>query len=68
MPKVKTHHWAGVTLGLKNMFGTIPGSVYGWPKNVLHWKGIDRSILDINCTIPASPWKATDRFKERRKI
>jgi uncharacterized protein (DUF362 family) len=39
MPKVKTHHWAGVTLGLKNIFGTIPGSVYGWPKNVLHWKG-----------------------------
>jgi len=38
MPKVKTHHWAGVTLSLKNMFGTIPGSVYGWPKNVLHWK------------------------------
>ena len=53
MPKVKTHHWAGVTLSLKNMFGTIPGSVYGWPKNVLHWKGIDRSILDINSTIPA---------------
>ncbi|HKF52520.1 MAG TPA: DUF362 domain-containing protein, partial [Candidatus Acidoferrales bacterium] len=21
---------------------------YGWPKNVLHWAGIDRSILDIN--------------------
>jgi uncharacterized protein (DUF362 family) len=53
MPKVKTHHWAGVTLSLKNMFGTIPGSVYGWPKNVLHWKGIDRSILDINSTMPA---------------
>jgi uncharacterized protein (DUF362 family) len=53
MPKVKTHHWAGVTLGLKNMFGAIPGSVYGWPKNILHWKGIDRSILDINSTILA---------------
>ena len=52
MPKVKTHHWAGVTLSLKNMFGAIPGSVYGWPKNVLHWKGIDRSILDINSTLP----------------
>ena len=52
MPKVKTHHWAGVTLSLKNMFGTIPGSVYGWPKNVLHWKGIERSILDINSTMP----------------
>jgi uncharacterized protein (DUF362 family) len=53
MPRVKTHHWAGVTLSMKNMFGTIPGSVYGWPKNVLHWKGIDRSILDINSTVPA---------------
>ena len=31
----------------------MPGSVYGWPKNVLHWKGIDRSILDINSTMPA---------------
>src|SRR5215472_12044281 len=53
MPKMNTHYWAGVTLGLKKMFGTIPGSVYGWPKNVLHWKGIERSILDINSTVPA---------------
>jgi uncharacterized protein (DUF362 family) len=30
------------------MFGIVPGSCYGWPKNVLHWAGIDRSILDIN--------------------
>jgi hypothetical protein len=37
---------------LKNMFGTIPGSVYGWPKNVVHWKETDRSILDINSTMP----------------
>jgi uncharacterized protein (DUF362 family) len=48
MPKLKTHHWAGVTLSLKNMFGIVPGSCYGWPKNVLHWAGIDGSILDIN--------------------
>jgi uncharacterized protein (DUF362 family) len=48
MPKLKTHHWAGVTLSLKNMFGIVPGACYGWPKNVLHWAGIDRSILDIN--------------------
>ena len=48
MAKLKTHHWAGVTLSLKNMFGIVPGSCYGWPKNVLHWAGIDRSILDIN--------------------
>ncbi len=48
MPKLKTHHWAGVTLSLKNMFGVVPGSCYGWPKNALHWAGIDRAILDIN--------------------
>jgi len=48
MPKLKTHHWAGVTLSLKNMFGIVPGGCYGWPKNVLHWAGIDRAILDIN--------------------
>ena len=53
MPKVKTHHWAGVTLSMKNLFGVVPGVAYGWPKNVLHWKGIDRSILDINTAVPA---------------
>ena len=25
LPKMKTHHWAGVTLSLKNLFGTLPG-------------------------------------------
>jgi uncharacterized protein (DUF362 family) len=52
MPKVKTHHWAGVTLSLKNMFGIVPGMKYGWPKNVLHWNGIHESILDICATVP----------------
>ncbi len=51
MPKLKTHHWAGVTLSLKNMFGTVPGACYGWPKNVLHWAGIDPAILDINAAV-----------------
>jgi uncharacterized protein (DUF362 family) len=51
MPKLKTHHWAGVTLSLKNMFGTVPGACYGWPKNILHWAGIDHSILDINAAV-----------------
>src|SRR5881397_4174997 len=51
MPKVKTHHWTGVTLSMKNMFGIIPGSRYGWPKNVLHWAGIHESILDICATV-----------------
>src|SRR5213594_2136582 len=51
MPKVKTHHWTGVTLSMKNMFGIVPGSRYGWPKNVLHWAGIHESILDICATL-----------------
>jgi uncharacterized protein (DUF362 family) len=52
MPKIKTHHWAGVTLSLKNMFGIVPGMKYGWPKNLLHWHGIHESILDICATVP----------------
>jgi uncharacterized protein (DUF362 family) len=51
MPKMKTHHWAGVTLALKNCFGCLPGRVYGWPKNVLHWVGIENSILDIAAAV-----------------
>jgi uncharacterized protein (DUF362 family) len=53
MPKMETYHWAGVTLSMKNLFGVVPGITYGWPKNALHWKGIDRSILDIDSVVPA---------------
>lgn len=49
--KLKTHHWAGVTLSLKNLFGVMPGLYYGWPKNLLHWAGIQGSILDIYATL-----------------
>src|SRR5208337_2662958 len=52
MPKIKTHHWSGVTLSMKNIFGVVPGARYGWPKNVLHWKGIQESILDLCATVP----------------
>jgi uncharacterized protein (DUF362 family) len=51
MAKMKTHHWAGVTLSMKNLFGLMPGSFYGWPKNVLHHAGIEDCILDINATV-----------------
>ena len=51
MPKMKTHHWAGVTLSMKNLFGVMPGVAYGWPKNVLHHMGIVGSILDINAAV-----------------
>ena len=51
MPKMKTHHWAGATLSMKNCFGCVPGRVYGWPKNVLHWAGIEPSILDVAAAV-----------------
>lgn len=49
--KLKTHHWAGVTFSMKNLFGVMPGIFYGWPKNVFHVAGIEKSILDINATL-----------------
>lgn len=51
LPKLKTHHWAGMTASMKNFFGVVPGAVYGWPKNILHVHGIAESILDLNATI-----------------
>jgi uncharacterized protein (DUF362 family) len=51
MPKLKTHHVAGATLSMKNLFGVMPGICYGWPKNVLHFAGIHQSILDIAAAV-----------------
>jgi uncharacterized protein (DUF362 family) len=52
MPKMKTHHWVGATLSMKNLFGVVPGGVYGWPKNALHWAGITESIADLHAVFP----------------
>jgi len=52
LPKMKTHHWAGATLSMKNLFGIVPGGVYGWPKNVLHWAGIHETIADLHALFP----------------
>ncbi len=52
MPKLKTHHWVGFTASMKNLYGTIPGIKYGWPKNVLHYAGIPETVLDINASLP----------------
>jgi uncharacterized protein (DUF362 family) len=52
MPKMKTHHWVGATLSMKNLFGVVPGGVYGWPKNILHWAGIAPCIVDLHSLFP----------------
>ncbi len=51
LPKMKTHHYMGVTLSLKNLFGVLPGIYYGWPKNLLHFAGVENSILDLARTV-----------------
>jgi uncharacterized protein (DUF362 family) len=51
LPKLKTHHWAAMTASMKNFFGVVPGAVYGWPKNFLHFHGIHNSIVDLVATI-----------------
>ena len=70
LPKLKTHHWAGMTCGMKNLFGVVPGAVYGWPKNVLHFHGIPNAIVDLAATIRPGAgdrgcrrvaWRATGR-------
>ncbi|MBI5482328.1 MAG: DUF362 domain-containing protein [Deltaproteobacteria bacterium] len=53
LAKLKTHHWAGVTLALKNLFGLLPGAYYGYPKNLLHREGIPKSIVDVAATVRA---------------
>ncbi len=52
LPKMKTHHWVGITCSMKNFYGTLPGIKYGWPKNVLHHNGIPQTVVDINATLP----------------
>ena len=52
LAKMKTHHWVGATLAMKNLFGLVPGAIYGWPKNVLHWAGIPECIADLHSLFP----------------
>ncbi len=51
MPKIRTHHWAGVTLSMKRLFRVVPVSVYGWPRNFPRWQGIDNSIVELASTV-----------------
>jgi uncharacterized protein (DUF362 family) len=52
LPKLKTHHWMGMTASLKNLYGLLPGIAYGWPKNVLHYAGIPQTVVDIYASLP----------------
>jgi len=60
LAKMKTHHWAGATLSMKNFFGLVPGSIYGWPKNELHYIGINNSILELTRIFGAKSFALVD--------
>jgi uncharacterized protein (DUF362 family) len=53
LPKMKTHHWAGVSLAMKNLFGTVSSLAYGWPRNPFHLRNLHNAVLDFNRTRPA---------------
>jgi uncharacterized protein (DUF362 family) len=48
--KLKSHGALGATLSLPNMLGALPGTCYGWPKNELHGRGIENSVVDAAAT------------------
>ncbi|MBN2147678.1 MAG: DUF362 domain-containing protein [Anaerolineales bacterium] len=52
VPKLKTHHWAGVSLSMKNLLGVVPGSRYGWPKNFIHMSSLNAAILGVYVLMP----------------
>ena len=52
VPRLKCHHWTGVTLSMKNLFGMVPAARYGWPKNILHFNGISATILGLHRLLP----------------
>ncbi len=54
VPMMKTHGLAKVTLGMKNLFGTFPGQVYGTVRSAVHTQaskiepsGTASAIVDI---------------------
>jgi len=60
MPKLKTHHWADVSLSVKNLFGIVPGIKYGWPKNTLHIQGIPAFLAELADSLPTRACAVVD--------
>lgn len=44
LTKIKTHHQAGMTAALKNMFGAVPDHL----KRYFHRNDLDKALVDIN--------------------
>lgn len=60
LPKMKTHHWTQVSVGIKNLFGIVPGIKYGWPKNTLHIQGIPAFLAELADSLPTRACAVVD--------
>jgi uncharacterized protein (DUF362 family) len=54
VPMMKTHNLGGVSLGMKNLFGTFPGSAYGSVRSLVHDQaaglensGVAAAVVDL---------------------
>ena len=61
LPKLKTHHWAGMTCA-EEPVRRDAGHRYGWPKNVLHFRGIENR----SSTSPPPSARPGHRGRHRR--
>ncbi len=62
--RMKTHHWAGATLAMKNLFGVVPGALYG---SIARWRSFIVSSPAVSPSSTASwGWKATGPFRAAR--
>ena len=60
MPKLKTHHWADISISVKNLFGIVAGVKYGWPKNTLHVQGIPAFLAELADSLPTRACAVVD--------
>ena len=47
VPMMKTHGLAGVTLGMKNLVGLYPGTVYGTVRSAVHDHAADKGSIGV---------------------
>ena len=67
MPKLKTHHWAGMTASMKNFFGVVPGAVYGLAEELPARPWHPQLDRRPECHHPAPPVDRRRRDRDGRR-
>jgi hypothetical protein len=71
LPKLKTHHWVGATLSMKNLFGLVPGGSMAGRKTICTGtESMSRSPIctarrrrNSQSSMESWGWRATGRFR-----